>query len=133
MKKLIAILLITALLSASALADVGDTLPNHIVMRGMAASMDLDGDGTEEALRWDMVDIDEYTSSLALTVVDAEGTQVHYLHAKKTGDQYLDRVRAIFRDPDVLEFDMKHEELLLRYPKDWAEKIAEILKVELYG
>ena len=65
--------------------------------------------------------------------VDAEGTQVHYLHAKKTGDQYLDRVRAIFRDPDVLEFDMKHEELLLRYPKDWAEKIAEILKVELYG
>lgn len=78
MKKLIAILLISALLSASALADAGDTLPNHIVMRGMAASMDLDGDGTEEALRWDMVDIDEYTSSLALTVVDAEGTQINY-------------------------------------------------------
>ena len=78
MKKLIAILLISALLIASALADVGDTLPNHIVMRGMAASMDLDGDGTEEALRWDVVDIDEYTSSLALTVVDAEGTQINY-------------------------------------------------------
>lgn len=78
MKKLIAVLLISTLLTASAPADVGDTLPDVIVMRGMAASMDLDGDGREETFRWDMVDVDEYTSSLALTVVDAEGTQINY-------------------------------------------------------
>ena len=78
MKKLITILLISTLLTAFAMADAGDTLPDAIVMRGIAVSMDLDGDGKEETLRWDLVDVDEYTSSLTLTVVDTEGTQINY-------------------------------------------------------
>ena len=78
MKKLITILLISTLLTAFAMADAGDMLPNAIVMRGIAVSMDLDGDGKEETLRWDLVDVDEYTSSLTLTVVDTEGTQINY-------------------------------------------------------
>ena len=78
MKKLITILLISTLLTAFAMADAGDMLPDAIVMRGIAVSMDLDGDGKKETLRWDLVDVDEYTSSLTLTVVDTEGTQINY-------------------------------------------------------
>lgn len=65
--------------------------------------------------------------------LETEGTQVHYLHPGKTGGEYLDRVKYYFKDPDIHEFDMKHEELLLRYPKDWAETMAKILNQELYG
>lgn len=65
--------------------------------------------------------------------ISVPGTIVHFLHAKKTGDVYLDRVKQIFKDPVIHEYDMKHEELLLRYPEDWVKKIAEILDQEHYG
>ena len=65
--------------------------------------------------------------------IAVEGTQVHFLHAKKTGKDFLERVQYVFKDPDVLEFNMKHEELLLCHPQDWAETIRKILKQEPYG
>ena len=74
----------------------------------------------------------EWTAGLKSQIA-VEGTKVHYMHAKKTGDVYLDRVKSVFKDPEIYEYDTKHEELLLRYPKDWAEKIAGILGQELYG
>ena len=42
-----------------------------------------------------------------------EGTQVHFVYAAKMGEKYLNRYKQHFRDPDIREFDMQHEQWLL--------------------
>ena len=38
--------------------------------------------------------------------------RVHFIYAKKMGEKYLKRYRKYFRDPDIREFDMQHEQWL---------------------
>lgn len=51
------------------------------------------------------------------------GTAVHCFYAEKMGAKYLARYRKHFKDPDIRRFDLQHEELLLRFPKKWAEEV----------
>ena len=39
-------------------------------------------------------------------------TKVHFIYAKKMGEKYLKRYKKYFRDPDIREFDMQHEQWL---------------------
>ena len=41
-----------------------------------------------------------------------ENTKVHFIYANKMGQKYLNRYKKYFRDPDIREFDMQHEQWL---------------------
>lgn len=40
-------------------------------------------------------------------------TKVHFIYANKMGEKYLKRYKKYFRDPEIREFDMQHEQWLL--------------------
>ena len=39
-----------------------------------------------------------------------EHTRAHFIYANKMGEKYLKRYKKYFRDPDIREFDMQHEQ-----------------------
>ena len=41
-----------------------------------------------------------------------EGTKAHFIYANKMGEKYLKRYKKYFRNPDIREFDMQHEQWL---------------------
>ena len=57
----------------------------------------------------------EYYSDLLTWLQDdihVEHTKAHFIYANKMGEKYLKRYRKYFRDPDIREFDMQHEQWL---------------------
>jgi len=54
------------------------------------------------------------------------GTTVHCFYAAKMGEEYLHRYQKHFVNPVIHRFDMEHEELLVLYPHQWAEKVKEV-------
>jgi hypothetical protein len=58
----------------------------------------------------------EYYSDLLTWLDDdihVEHTKVHFIYAIKMGKKYLKRYRKYFRDPEIREFNMQHEQWLL--------------------
>lgn len=55
-----------------------------------------------------------YTDLLAHLKDDihVEHTKVHFIYAKKMGEKYRQRYLKYFRDPEIREFDMQHEQWL---------------------
>ena len=41
-----------------------------------------------------------------------EHTKAHFISANKMGEKYLKRYKKHFRDPEIREFDMQHEQWL---------------------
>lgn len=58
------------------------------------------------------------------------GTTVHIFYAVKMGKQYEARYRQHFKNPDIRRHDMQHEELLARYPEEWAAEVRRCCEVE---
>ena len=57
----------------------------------------------------------EYYTDLLTWLKDdihVEGTKVHFIYANKMGEKYRKRYRKYFRDPEIREFDMQHEQWL---------------------
>ena len=57
----------------------------------------------------------EYYSDLLTWLEDdihVEHTRVHFIYASKMGEKYLKRYKKYFRDPDIREFAMQHEQWL---------------------
>ena len=54
------------------------------------------------------------------------GTTVHCFYAAKMGEEYLSHYQKHFANPVIHRFDMEHEELLVLYPHQWAEKVKEV-------
>ena len=57
----------------------------------------------------------EYYTDLLTWLEDdihVEHTKAHFIYAKKMGEKYLKRYRQHFRDPEIREFDMQHEQWL---------------------
>ena len=55
----------------------------------------------------------EYYTDLLTWLEDdiyVEGTKVHFIYANKMGDKYLKRYKKYFRDPEIREFSMQHEQ-----------------------
>ncbi len=44
--------------------------------------------------------------------IHVEGTKVHFIYADKMGEKYLKRYKKYFRDPEIREFSMQHEQWL---------------------
>ncbi len=44
--------------------------------------------------------------------IHVENTKVHFIYAARMGEKYLKRYRKYFRDPEIREFDMQHEQWL---------------------
>lgn len=44
--------------------------------------------------------------------IHVEHTKVHFIYANKMGEKYLKRYKKYFRDPEIREFDMQHEQWL---------------------
>ena len=58
----------------------------------------------------------EYYTDLLTHLKDdihVEGTTAHFIYAKKMGEKYKKRYLKYFRDPEIREFDMQHEQWLL--------------------
>lgn len=53
--------------------------------------------------------------------IHADGTTVHVIYALKMGAKYGERYRRHFREPDIHEFDMKHEVWL--YDEKWRKPV----------
>ncbi len=66
--------------------------------------------------KFDPVSIkNEYYTDLLTRLRDdihVEHTQVHFIYASKMGVKYLKRYKKYFRDPDIREFNMQHEQWL---------------------
>ena len=57
----------------------------------------------------------EYYTDLLTHLEDdiyVEHTRTHFIYANKMGEKYLKRYRKYFRNPDIREFDMQHEQWL---------------------
>lgn len=57
----------------------------------------------------------EYYSDLLTWLKDnihVENTKVHFIYANKMGEKYLKRYKKYFRNPDIREFPMQHEQWL---------------------
>ena len=57
----------------------------------------------------------EYYTDLLTWLKDdiyVEGTKVHFIYASKMGEKYLKRYKKYFRNPEIREFDMQHEQWL---------------------
>lgn len=61
-------------------------------------------------------------------------TVIHVFYAKKMekpGKQkYLERYKKHFANPDIIEFDLKHEELLISYPEKWVDEVKKAVNVK---
>ncbi len=68
----------------------------------------------------------QFYSDLVTPIDDnirADGTVIHVFYALKMGDKYYDRYLQHFPDADICARDLGHEELLMKYPEQWAEEI----------
>ncbi|MCR4634243.1 MAG: hypothetical protein K5648_08970 [Erysipelotrichaceae bacterium] len=57
----------------------------------------------------------EYYTDLLTRLKDdihVENTKVHFIYANKMGEKYLKRYKKYFRDPEIREFNMQHEQWL---------------------
>lgn len=71
----------------------------------------------------------EYYTDLITYLEDdihVEHTRVHFIYANKMGKKYLMRYKKYFRDPDIREFDMQHEQWLFGGEK-YAEPVLKAI------
>ena len=62
--------------------------------------------------------------------ISVPGTVVHIFYALKMGEQYEGRYRQHFRDPDLRRHNMRHEELLVCDPGEWAAEVLRSCGIE---
>lgn len=50
-------------------------------------------------------------------------TTIHVFYSKKMGEKYRKRYEKYFKQPDIIEFDLRHEELLLDASR-WVKEVC---------
>lgn len=66
--------------------------------------------------------------------IHVEHTKAHFIYAKKMGEKYLKRYKKYFRDPEIREFDMQHEQWLFgeeKYSIPVLKAIDEFMEEEV--
>ena len=64
--------------------------------------------------------------------IHVDGTTAHFIYANKMGEKYKKRYLKYFRDPDIREFDMQHEQWLFggdKYKKPVMKAIDEFMGI----
>lgn len=83
------------------------------------------GDGVMKFVQKESI-YNQFVSDLVTPIendIEVAGTTVHCFYAEKMGAQYEMRYRQHFKNPDIRRHNLKHEELLLLYPKDWVIEV----------
>ena len=57
--------------------------------------------------------------------IQVPGTTIHVFYAKKMGVKYLQRYQKYFANPDICEYDLQHEELLLDADR-WVQEVCRV-------
>ncbi|MBU5471235.1 hypothetical protein KQI85_12790 [Falcatimonas sp. MSJ-15] len=60
--------------------------------------------------------------------ISVPGTVIHVFYAKKMGEKYLERYKRYFNNPDIIPFDLQHEELLLD-AKRWTKEVCKACNI----
>ena len=55
--------------------------------------------------------------------IEVPGTVIHVFYARKMGEKYRKRYEKYFAHPDIIEFDLRHEELLLDADR-WVSEVC---------
>lgn len=55
-------------------------------------------------------------------------TTIHVFYAKKMGEKYRKRYAKYFKQPDIIEFDLRHEELLLDASR-WVKEVCKACQI----
>ncbi len=55
--------------------------------------------------------------------IKADGTTVHIFYALQMGEKYRNRYLLHFAEPNIIEQNYGHEELLFFYPEEWVKEI----------
>jgi hypothetical protein len=58
--------------------------------------------------------------------IHVEGTTAHFIYASKMGEKYKKRYLKYFRDPDIREFNMQHEQWLFG-GKQYQEPVLKVI------
>lgn len=64
--------------------------------------------------------------------IHVDGTTVHFIYAKKMGEKYLKRYLKYFRNPEIREFEMQHEQWLFgerKYAEPVLKAIDEFMEI----
>ena len=61
--------------------------------------------------------------------IEVPGTTIHVFYAKKMGEKYRDRYLKHFSHPEICEFDLQHEELLLDADR-WTQEVCRVCEVD---
>ena len=62
------------------------------------------------------------------TQIQVPHTTIHVFYAKKMGEKYRDRYEKYFKQPDIIEFDLRHEELLLDASR-WVKEVCKACQI----
>lgn len=66
--------------------------------------------------------------------IHADGTTIHVFYAKKMEKPgkttYLERYKKHFANPDIVEYDLQHEELLICYPEKWVAEVTRVCEMK---
>lgn len=63
------------------------------------------------------------------TQIQVPQTTIHVFYAKKMGEKYLGRYEKYFKQPDIIEFDLRHEELLLDASR-WVKEVCKVCYID---
>ena len=55
-------------------------------------------------------------------------TTIHVFYSKKMGEKYRKRYEKYFKQPDIIEFDLRHEELLLDASR-WVKEVCKACQI----
>ena len=61
--------------------------------------------------------------------IDVKGTTIHVFYATKMGEKYEKRYRTYFKNPDIIRYDMQHEELFCCHSEEWVEEVRKAVEV----
>ena len=56
--------------------------------------------------------------------IQVSGTTIHFFYALKMGEKYRKRYLKYFANPDICEYDLRHEELLLD-AESWIKAVVQ--------
>ncbi len=62
--------------------------------------------------------------------IHVPGTTIHVFYAKKMGEKYLKRYLKHFANPDICEYNLQHEELLLD-ANHWTQEVCRVCGIDV--
>ena len=128
--------LVTPLLTGVTKSEKKKQKTKKMLMDSFEMSDEVAGKLIEAFSKFDVRSIkNEYYTDLLTHLkndIHVEGTTAHFIYANKMGEKYKKRYLKYFRDPDIREFDMQHEQWLFgerRFAEPVLKAIDEFMEI----